>query len=75
MAEIADLAAKGQLTVTITETFPMERIVEAHTLSEGGHVRGKLVISLCSRLGDYPFAGVDWRLAVSKSSTTTGGRH
>jgi NADPH:quinone reductase-like Zn-dependent oxidoreductase len=44
--ELADLAAAGQLTVTISETFPMERLADAHTLSQSRHVRGKLIISL-----------------------------
>jgi NADPH:quinone reductase-like Zn-dependent oxidoreductase len=44
--ELADLAADGQLTVTFTETFPMERLADAHALSQSRHVRGKLIISL-----------------------------
>jgi NADPH:quinone reductase-like Zn-dependent oxidoreductase len=46
LLEIANLAANGQLTITISETFPMERIADAHALSEAGHVRGKLVVRL-----------------------------
>jgi NADPH:quinone reductase-like Zn-dependent oxidoreductase len=46
LQEIANLAADGNLTIPIMETFPMERIAEAHELSQGGHVRGKLIIKL-----------------------------
>jgi NADPH:quinone reductase-like Zn-dependent oxidoreductase len=46
LQEIADLAADGKLTVTIMEAFPMERIADAHELSQSGHVRGKLVITI-----------------------------
>jgi NADPH:quinone reductase-like Zn-dependent oxidoreductase len=46
LQEIAGLAADGRLTVTISETFPVEEIAEAHAVSEAGHVRGKLVLTL-----------------------------
>lgn len=46
LQEIADLAADGRLTVDVAETFPIERIADAHALSQSGHVRGKLVISI-----------------------------
>jgi NADPH:quinone reductase-like Zn-dependent oxidoreductase len=46
LLEIANLAAKGQLTIPISETFPVERIADAHALSQTGHVRGKLVVIL-----------------------------
>lgn len=46
LQEIANLAANGQLRITISETFPIERIAEAHSLSQTGHVRGKLAITI-----------------------------
>jgi len=46
LLEIANLAANGQLTIPISETFPIERIADAHALSQTGHVRGKLVVTL-----------------------------
>jgi NADPH:quinone reductase-like Zn-dependent oxidoreductase len=49
LQEIAELAANGQLTVTISRTFPIERIAEAHALSQAGHVRGKLAVTLRDR--------------------------
>jgi len=46
LQEIANLAATGQLTIPVSETFPLERIADAHALSQSGHVRGKLVVTL-----------------------------
>lgn len=46
LQEIAHLAATRWLTVTVTETFPLEKIADAHTLSQSGHVRGKLVLTI-----------------------------
>ena len=42
--EAAELAASGRLHVTVAETFPFARAAAAHRASEGGHVRGKLVL-------------------------------
>ncbi|MGZ4566163.1 MAG: NADP-dependent oxidoreductase [Blastococcus sp.] len=44
LAEIAGLLAAGRLEVPIAGTFPLERIGEAYAESQGGHVRGKLVL-------------------------------
>ena len=41
---LADLAERGELTVDVAETFPLERAAEAFARSQGGHVRGKLVL-------------------------------
>ncbi|HZU71660.1 MAG TPA: NADP-dependent oxidoreductase [Acidimicrobiales bacterium] len=46
LSELAALLASGALTPTVQEVFPLERVSDAHRLLEGGHVRGKLVISL-----------------------------
>ena len=46
LRELADIAADGQLSVTISETFPMERLADAHALSQSGHVRGKLIVTI-----------------------------
>jgi NADPH:quinone reductase-like Zn-dependent oxidoreductase len=43
LAEVADLLAANKLVVTV-ETFPFERAAEAYRISQGGHVRGKLVL-------------------------------
>jgi NADPH:quinone reductase-like Zn-dependent oxidoreductase len=41
-----ELIAEGRLSPTIEETFPLERAADAMERLEGGHVRGKLVLSL-----------------------------
>jgi NADPH:quinone reductase-like Zn-dependent oxidoreductase len=41
---VADLASKGEFDVEIAAIFPLERVAEAHELSETGHVRGKIVL-------------------------------
>ncbi len=46
LAALADLADAGKLTVPVAEVFPLERTADAFTLSAGGHVRGKVVISV-----------------------------
>jgi NADPH:quinone reductase-like Zn-dependent oxidoreductase len=42
-AEVADLLAQGRLVIPV-QTFPFERAAEAYRISQGGHVRGKLVL-------------------------------
>ncbi len=44
VADAAQLAAAGDLTVTIGATFPLEEAAEAHRALEGGHARGKVVL-------------------------------
>lgn len=43
MAEAAQLLEQNRLVIKI-QTFPLARAAEAHRISEGGHVRGKLVL-------------------------------
>jgi NADPH:quinone reductase-like Zn-dependent oxidoreductase len=43
MAEVAELLAQNQLVIKV-QTFPFERATEAYHISQGGHVRGKLVL-------------------------------
>jgi NADPH:quinone reductase-like Zn-dependent oxidoreductase len=45
LAELADLAAKGVLTLRIAEILPAERAAEAHRRLEAGGVRGRLVLT------------------------------
>jgi NADPH:quinone reductase len=45
LAELADLAAKGTLTLRIAELIPAERAAEAHRRLEAGGVRGRLVLT------------------------------
>lgn len=42
--EAARLHASGDLAIPVAQTFSMEEAPEAHRTSEGGHLRGKLVI-------------------------------
>lgn len=46
MAEMAKLANAGQLKTHLDAVFPLKDVAQAHKLSEGGHVRGKLVLTL-----------------------------
>ncbi|WP_280397583.1 NADP-dependent oxidoreductase [Nocardia carnea] len=43
---LADLAAKGDLTVPVARTFSLEEVPEAFAASQTGHTRGKNVIVL-----------------------------
>jgi NADPH:quinone reductase-like Zn-dependent oxidoreductase len=43
MAEVADLLAQHKLAINV-RTFPFDRAAEAYRISQGGHVRGKLVL-------------------------------
>ena len=43
LAEAAELLEQSKLVVKV-QTFPLDRAAEAHRISEGGHVRGKLVL-------------------------------
>ncbi|MCU1420416.1 MAG: hypothetical protein JWN36_67 [Microbacteriaceae bacterium] len=40
----AALAAEGRLRLDIQEVFPLERVADAHRLSEAGHAYGKIVL-------------------------------
>jgi NADPH:quinone reductase-like Zn-dependent oxidoreductase len=43
LAEVARLLADSRLVLKV-QTFPFERAAEAYRISQGGHVRGKLVL-------------------------------
>jgi NADPH:quinone reductase-like Zn-dependent oxidoreductase len=45
LGQAAELYEAGRFTLPIAETFPFERAADAHRLSEGGHVRGKVVLT------------------------------
>jgi NADPH:quinone reductase-like Zn-dependent oxidoreductase len=45
LAEAAELHREGRFTLPVAQTFTFEQAPEAHRLSEGGHVRGKLVLT------------------------------
>lgn len=46
MDSITELVESGQLQATIAETFPLDRIADAHRLGETGRTTGKIVITM-----------------------------
>ena len=46
LARIAALVADGTVRVEIAHTFPLEEARQAHELSEAGHTRGKIVLTV-----------------------------
>jgi NADPH:quinone reductase-like Zn-dependent oxidoreductase len=46
LEELARMADAGQLRVPIAKAFPLEQVREAQELVAGGHVRGKVVVTL-----------------------------
>jgi NADPH:quinone reductase-like Zn-dependent oxidoreductase len=46
LEELGRMADAGQLRVPIAKAFPLEQIADAHRLVAGGHVRGKIVVTL-----------------------------
>lgn len=46
LAEIARLCDAGRLKVHLDAVFPLQDVAQAHKLSEGRHVRGKLVLTV-----------------------------
>ena len=46
LEKISALIEAGKIRPVVEKVFPLEQIAEAHRLSEAGHVRGKLVLSV-----------------------------
>ncbi|MFI5912600.1 NADP-dependent oxidoreductase [Dactylosporangium sp. NPDC051541] len=46
LQEAAILYSEGQFTMPVERTFPLSEAAAAHDLSESGHVRGKVIITL-----------------------------
>ncbi len=46
LADLVDLYVRGKLRVQIAKAFPLERAADAHREVEGGHVRGKVVLTV-----------------------------
>ena len=46
LTDAAALVEAGRLTVPVAQTFPLAEIGEAHRISETGHPRGKLVVTV-----------------------------
>lgn len=43
LAQVAELLEQGKLVIKV-QTFPFDRAADAYRISQGGHVRGKLVL-------------------------------
>lgn len=43
---LAALVEDGRLRVDVSETFPLDRIADAHRASEEGHTRGKIAVTI-----------------------------
>ncbi|MEV4146529.1 NADP-dependent oxidoreductase [Amycolatopsis sp. NPDC049691] len=43
---LAGLADRGELRIHVQETFPFDRVADAHRLIERGHLRGKVVLTV-----------------------------
>jgi NADPH:quinone reductase-like Zn-dependent oxidoreductase len=46
LARIGDLVASGEVRVELAEVLPIAEVARAHELSETGHTRGKLVLTV-----------------------------
>jgi NADPH:quinone reductase-like Zn-dependent oxidoreductase len=46
LTRIAELVSSGDVHVEIAQTLPLTEIQKAHTLSESGHTRGKIVLTV-----------------------------
>jgi NADPH:quinone reductase-like Zn-dependent oxidoreductase len=43
---LVGLVEQGRLRIHVQETFPFERVADAHRLLDGGHLQGKLVLTV-----------------------------
>ena len=46
LTRIADLVAAGDVRVEIAEVLPLAEVARAHELSESGHTRGKIILTV-----------------------------
>jgi NADPH:quinone reductase-like Zn-dependent oxidoreductase len=46
LARVADLVAAGEVHVEIACTLPLAEAAQAHVLSESGHTRGKIILTM-----------------------------
>jgi NADPH:quinone reductase-like Zn-dependent oxidoreductase len=46
LARIGELVARGEVRVEISEILPLTEVQRAHELSESGHTRGKIVLTV-----------------------------
>jgi NADPH:quinone reductase-like Zn-dependent oxidoreductase len=45
-ATVLEASASGEFRTEVDQTFPLEDLAAAHALSEAGHVRGKIVVTV-----------------------------
>jgi NADPH:quinone reductase-like Zn-dependent oxidoreductase len=43
---LVELVEQGKLRVHVQQTFPFERVADAHRMLDGGHLQGKLVLTV-----------------------------
>jgi NADPH:quinone reductase-like Zn-dependent oxidoreductase len=48
LARVGELVAAGDVRVEIAETLPLTEVRRAHELSEAGHTRGKIILTVGS---------------------------
>ncbi|MEK6251132.1 MAG: zinc-binding dehydrogenase [Actinomycetota bacterium] len=48
LARIAELVAAGEVRVELAAVLPLNDVQSAHELSESGHTRGKIVLTLAT---------------------------
>jgi NADPH:quinone reductase-like Zn-dependent oxidoreductase len=48
LARIAELVVAGDVRVEIAEALPLAEVQRAHELSESGHTRGKIILTVGS---------------------------
>jgi NADPH:quinone reductase-like Zn-dependent oxidoreductase len=48
LARIADMVAAGDVRVELAEVIPLTEVQRAHELSESGHARGKIVLTVAT---------------------------
>ncbi|WP_031486984.1 NADP-dependent oxidoreductase [Streptomyces bicolor] len=46
LLRLSELAEEGVVSVHVSQTFPLERAADAHRLSQQGHTRGKIVVTV-----------------------------
>ncbi|KAA9158113.1 NADP-dependent oxidoreductase [Amycolatopsis acidicola] len=46
LRRLAELVDRGELRVHVRQTFPFERVADAHRLLDAGHLQGKLVLTV-----------------------------
>jgi NADPH:quinone reductase-like Zn-dependent oxidoreductase len=46
LTRIAELVVSGEVRIELSEVLPLEEVRRAHELSESGHTRGKIVLTV-----------------------------